>query len=241
MQLDRARRVFASHMAAARTRKLTAYEKAELTRARQALRRARRPAGLSKVNPKKGGYSVYVFKAGRGLVYIGVRSALSKAKDIARQEGQHGYEIYGPGGAIVARKASKAPYTPLAPRGNRRRKARRNSASCPTCGRPAGSPYRRKDARGHVVAGCVDPFHGKFDAWARRREAGTIRARLARGRAGKGYGPNPGGLIRMGKLVELRYQRDHGRQPGFYKHTFKVRPVIYYRSSDNSIWIKGGR
>jgi hypothetical protein len=50
---------------------------------------------------------------------------------------------------------------------------------------------------------------------------------------------NPSGLIRMGKLVEIRYYRDHGAQKGFYKHPFKVRPTIYYRASDNSIFIKG--
>lgn len=47
------------------------------------------------------------------------------------------------------------------------------------------------------------------------------------------------GMIRMGKLVEIRYYRDHGRAKGFYKHPFKVRPDIYYRASDNSIFIKG--
>src|SRR4030095_531310 len=46
-------------------------------------------------------------------------------------------------------------------------------------------------------------------------------------------------FIRMGKLVEIRYYRDHGRARGFYKHPFKVRPDIYYRASDNSIFIKG--
>jgi hypothetical protein len=50
---------------------------------------------------------------------------------------------------------------------------------------------------------------------------------------------NPGEFIRMGKLVEIRYYRDHGRFKGFYKHPFKVRPDIYYRASDNSIFIKG--
>lgn len=50
---------------------------------------------------------------------------------------------------------------------------------------------------------------------------------------------NPGGMIRMGKLVEIRYYRDHGRAKGFYKHPFKVRPEIFYRPSDNSIFIKG--
>jgi len=166
--LDHARRVFASHMAAARTRQLTAYEKRELTTARQMLRRSRRPAGLSKVNPKQ--------------------------------------------------------------------KARRNSAKlCPTCGRSAGSPYRRADARGRIVQGCVDKFHtghlttpSESARWHGSREARSIRK-------------NPSGLIRMGKLVEIRYERDHGAQKGYYRHPFKVRPVIYYRPSDNSILIKGGK
>ena len=48
-----------------------------------------------------------------------------------------------------------------------------------------------------------------------------IQAALKRGRAGKGYGSNPGGFIRMGKLVEIRYYRDHGSFKGFYKHPFQ--------------------
>jgi hypothetical protein len=127
---------------------------------------------------------------------------------------------------------------------NPRKKARRNPEQCPTCGRAPGSPYRVTDARGRVVQGCVDPIHtghlvGESARWQSRAAARKIQAALKRGRAGKGYGSNPAGMIRMGKLVEIRYYRDHGRAKGFYKHPFKVRPEIFYRPSDNSIFIKG--
>lgn len=49
----------------------------------------------------------------------------------------------------------------------------------------------------------------------------------------------PGGYTYMGRLVEIRYNRDHGRSPGFYRHTFTARPKVYYRASDNSIKVKG--
>lgn len=39
---------------------------------------------------------------------------------------------------------------------------------------------------------------------------------------------NGGDKTRMGKLVEIRYLRDHGRAPGYYKHEFKSQPTIYY-------------
>jgi hypothetical protein len=56
------------------------------------------------------------------------------------------------------------------------------------------------------------------------------RRRISRARAS--------GLIRMGRLVELRYQRDHGTKPGMYKHPFTRRPTIYYRPSDDTIIIR---
>jgi hypothetical protein len=96
-------------------------------------------------------------------------------------------------------------------------------------------------ARGRTV-------HNPVSAAKARR---ILKEGRARGRklspAQRGYfGARAAGLpaknpkpIRMGRLVELRYNRDHGRAPGFYKHTFKSRPVIYYNPADNSILIKG--
>ncbi len=49
---------------------------------------------------------------------------------------------------------------------------------------------------------------------------------------------NPAGRgVRMGKLVELRYERDFGKKPGFYKHQFRRRPPIYYNRSADRISI----
>lgn len=70
------------------------------------------------------------------------------------------------------------------------------------------------------------------------RAAGVIH-RIAKSR---GYiaKKNPG-VVRMGKLVEIRYERDHGKSPGLYKHEFKVRPTIYFDRATNTITIRGGR
>jgi hypothetical protein len=42
-------------------------------------------------------------------------------------------------------------------------------------------------------------------------------------------------LIRMGKLVELRYHRDHGKSRGYYRHAFKTKPTLYYDRNRNQI------
>jgi hypothetical protein len=39
--------------------------------------------------------------------------------------------------------------------------------------------------------------------------------------------------VRMGKLVEIRYERDHGQHQGFYKHTFETNVDVY--ASEDSI------
>jgi hypothetical protein len=44
----------------------------------------------------------------------------------------------------------------------------------------------------------------------------------------------------MGTLEELRYYRDHGRSPGYYRHPFEVHPTIYYHPSVNGVEIRGG-
>lgn len=33
------------------------------------------------------------------------------------------------------------------------------SGTCVTCGRPVESPYRRHDARGKTIEGCIDESH----------------------------------------------------------------------------------
>jgi hypothetical protein len=44
-----------------------------------------------------------------------------------------------------------------------------------------------------------------------------------------------GRLVRLGKLIELRYERDHGRHRGFYKHHFKSKPTLYFDREKNTI------
>lgn len=48
-------------------------------------------------------------------------------------------------------------------------------------------------------------------------------------------------LVRMGNLAELRYDRNRGRWPGFYKHPFKTDPPLYYDPARNWVIVKGGR
>lgn len=56
--------------------------------------------------------------------------------------------------------------------------------------------------------------------------------------------PAARGVIRMGKLLELRYHRDWGKKPGFYKHKFTTRPRVFYASRPmmvpaNTVFIRG--
>ncbi len=51
---------------------------------------------------------------------------------------------------------------------------------CNTCVRPVASPYRRKDASGKIVEGCIDPCHeghifGDSLRWHMRPAAKALR------------------------------------------------------------------
>ena len=48
---------------------------------------------------------------------------------------------------------------------------------------------------------------------------------------------NPRRRQRVGRIIEIRYEREIGNQPGFYKHVFRV-PASLYRMPDNSILIR---
>jgi hypothetical protein len=55
------------------------------------------------------------------------------------------------------------------------------SAKCFTCGRPVDAPYRRHDARGAVIEGCIDSAHsghlyGESLRWHMRPAAKKLRA-----------------------------------------------------------------
>ena len=78
---------------------------------------------------------------------------------------------------------------------------------------------------------------------AERGELSRARAALQSGR-GRAAAKNPtragNRLTRMGPLEEIRYQRDHGKEPGFYKHAFDSHPTLYYDEEHNVI-VAGAR
>ena len=68
---------------------------------------------------------------------------------------------------------------------------RQGEARCNTCGQPASAPFRRYDARGAILFGCIDDFHtghlvtpSASSYWHNRPEAKKLRqARLAERKA----------------------------------------------------------
>ena len=67
--------------------------------------------------------------------------------------------------------------------------------TCNICGRNASSPYRVYSAAGKILSGCVAAAHtghivtpSESSFWHMRKDAKDIRAQLAKGQAGKGYG-----------------------------------------------------
>lgn len=72
----------------------------------------------------------------------------------------------------------------------------------------------------------------KLPAWA-HRDAEAIRAYADAmlDQLGRGVHENPalaivGANPPMGRVVEIRYHRDRGNHPGYYKHHFRHRPVM---------------
>ncbi len=55
-------------------------------------------------------------------------------------------------------------------------------ATCPTCCRPVGNPYRHHDATGRITEGCIDASHtgqlvhiSSSNHWHTRPEAEALR------------------------------------------------------------------
>lgn len=208
MTISEARQVFASLMSTARTRPLTAHEKAELSYARQQLRADRKGA---RRNPRKSTtatesrYARLVRKLVRYRKEGGPPLTPAEVKQLAAD-------------TRVILKTVPTERNPLT-----RAKAKQILHE----GRAQGRKLTEKQRRF---------FGARASGAPRRNPKQVIKAEHA-----DVFVHNPGGLVRMGTLVELRYHRDHGRAKGYYRHPFKQRPTIYYRPSDNSILIKGGR
>jgi hypothetical protein len=68
---------------------------------------------------------------------------------------------------------------------------RQGEARCNTCGRPASAPFRRHDASGAILYGCIDDFHtghlvtpSASSFWHNRPDAKKLRReRLAERKA----------------------------------------------------------
>ena len=86
--------------------------------------------------------------------------------------------------------------------------------TCTTCCRPVGAPFRRHDARGKVVEGCVDESHtgrlcGTSREWHTSDAARAIRRKTAErlsaliGEPMRGYGL-PGKLKLVGENRPVR-------------------------------------
>jgi len=76
--------------------------------------------------------------------------------------------------------------------------------------------------RSHGYTGFIVGAGGKVVYEVRKRAAYTPLSPMRRNKAAR----NPKGFTtpkRIGNAVELRYDRDIGRHPGFYKHTFSKR------------------
>jgi hypothetical protein len=63
---------------------------------------------------------------------------------------------------------------------------RQGEARCNTCTQPAGTPFRRYDARGAILYGCIDDFHtghlvtpSASSFWHNRPEAKKMRQAMA--------------------------------------------------------------
>lgn len=74
------------------------------------------------------------------------------------------------------------------------------SAHCPTCTRRLDQPSYRKDARGHVIDGCVDAAHtghvsGELYRWHARPVARSIRAEANKSLRALGIRPMPAGYV----------------------------------------------
>ncbi len=67
----------------------------------------------------------------------------------------------------------------------------------------------------------------------RRSPRKTVKVRAKRNPA-----PSIAGRRRIGRIVELRYDRDTGRHRGFYKHTFKTNASVYILPGNQGILIR---
>lgn len=224
---------FAHLMAIARERKLTSTESQRLTEFRQMLRRAKRPAMNPGVVVKKVGAKWGVFRRDEenDLILVGYlkydtkEDALKAARDYVRSKSGRFLETN-------PRKTYRKPYHSLEPQ-----------------------IFESMAYRGYLI---------KFNAlrdeyWIEKDRAFIAYAQTiteAKKKIDSIFGENPRrakrnpsrSLQRLGRAVEVRYRREIGRQPGYYKHVIKSRraglytvPAGWFYVSGKSIVITEGK
>jgi hypothetical protein len=82
----------------------------------------------------------------------------------------------------------------------------------------------------HLLKVVAGPFDTRAESDRHKRTLSAQMARTAK--------KNPK-RERMGRLIEIRYERDHGRNKGFYKHTFETDVDVF--ASEDSIFAKAAR
>lgn len=244
---EQAKRIFAAMMAKARTDGLTARERARLSKARQLLRRYARPA--MNCGPKKNARKPSLTEA--------VDARLLEMQDLlSSQHTEHtGRLIIDPATRKVTGRhgGAKKGFSEL------KYSADSPKAIVSAIGRGKGKVYERvradiarqlskhysdrpKRKRGRPSVGP----HAKLRPYcAHCQEYHTKGQHRSHGAGAfhqthlfsfnKPRGSRRG--VRIGRIVEIRYEREIGGKPGFYKHVFRA-PASVYCMPDGSIEIR---
>jgi hypothetical protein len=223
-RLDVAKKTFAHLMQESRVRSLGPAEKRTLTRARQTLRQARKPA-MNAVHKK------FIGNVMSDKPLGGVKTHRSKPFN-TREKAMNWIAVSVDILEQTGKKVERYWITEVIPKQtNAKRKRRVNPETCPICGRSAGSPYRVYDDRGKVISGCVSDFHtghlvtpSESARFHSRKEAVSIRRKLAKGQAGKGYSnpPKPTEIYRDITRVEGTKGEDSQYPGEKFFHNFKL-------------------
>lgn len=222
MTVTEASRVFADLMGLARRRSLTVEERAKLARASQVIRYQKR----KKFRGNAGGRSAITVRvvSSSGAVTLLKAKSLIEARKIARAAKRQGYKAE----IAPASNAGGASNVPDVFKRFLKESGYMESALRPDVVEELWQSIHKPRS------GRAKEIRDAYEAWLRPslRTPGPLfenrGRRKMRRTASRRPRSNGGDKTRMGKLVEIRYLRDHGRAPGFYKHEFKSRPTVYY-------------
>ena len=230
--LPEARETFARLMQEARSGPLSQHARQKLSQARQLLRRAKRPAMNTRRSTKRNPHWTpsALTRVAQGLQKFGF-SAPEARRLAAQAEGERGISNVN---ETVERIVRAHTHVSVGGLRNPTRKER-------------FSLYVQ-DSTGQST------FRGEFYTLPKAKKAALMFARSASYPLVEIYGTggkivwssrgrlktNPAGkLQRLGRAVEVRYRREIGRQPGFYKHAIKSRKAGLYTIPAGWVYVSG--